>query len=114
MKYFSHRQKLHRLKEGLKAIACFKVFQVIQKLMLLSLRLHTCLLSLVLILLLRLLNDVLRYVKHFLKGFFQSVHKSLIRFAVFCGYGCLIYNGFSEAMAIYGAVGWFAAVAQLW
>ena len=30
IKYLSHRHKLHHLEEGLKAIACFKIFQVIQ------------------------------------------------------------------------------------
>ena len=35
-----------------------------------------------------------------------------LRFAVSCSYGCWIYNGFSEAKAIHGAVGRFSAVAQ--
>ena len=61
VKYFSHRHKLHRLKEGLWVIGCFKIFKMIWKFMLLSLRFHTCLLSSLLILLLGLLNDVLLF-----------------------------------------------------
>ena len=46
-----------RLEDRLYAIACFKIFQVIWKLMLLSFRFNTCLLSSVLIRLLGLLKD---------------------------------------------------------
>ena len=35
IKYFSHRHKLHLLEQGLYDTACFKIFQVIRKLMLL-------------------------------------------------------------------------------
>ena len=59
IKYFSHRHKLHLLEQGLYDTACFKIFQVIRKLMLLSFRFHMCLLSSVLIRLLGWLKDAL-------------------------------------------------------